>query len=79
MKGVPQTIRREARRSVVLDSFGSWEFSFLDPVHKFPRASTLVHNFLNLAIEESPFSFSSSQLEDLPGFMTSRRPIVVQC
>ena len=78
MEGVLQTIRRKAQQSVVLDCLGSWEFSFLDPVHKFPRAFTLVRNFLNLAIEESPLSFSGSQLEDLPGFTTSRRPIVVQ-
>jgi len=79
VKGVPQTVRGKTQRSVMLDSFSCWEFSFLDPIHKFPRASTLVHNFLNFAIKERPLSFFNSRLEGLPGVSTSRRPIIVQC
>ena len=78
MESVPQTVWSEAQQSVVLDSFGSWEFSFLDLIHKLPRAFALVCDFLNLAIEERPLSFSGSRLEGLPGFTTSRCSVVVQ-
>ena len=79
VEGVPQAVRGKARRSVMLDSFSCWEFSFLDPIHKFPRASTLARNFLNFAIKERPLSFFNSRLEGLPGVSTSRHPIIVQC
>jgi len=33
VEGVPQALGRKAWRSVIFDSFGSWELSFLDPIH----------------------------------------------
>jgi len=79
VEGVPQTVRGKTWRSVMLDSFSCWKFSFLDPIYKFPRASTLVCNFLNFAIKERPLSFFNSRLEGLSDVSTSRRPITVQC
>ena len=79
VESIPQTVRGKTQRSIMLDSFSCWEFLFLDPIHKFPRASTLVRNFLNFAIKERPLSFFNSRLEGLSGVSTSRRPITVQC
>ena len=33
VEGVSQTIGRKAWYAIIFDSFGSWELSFLDPIH----------------------------------------------
>ena len=78
IEGSLQTIRGEARWAVILNCFGCWELSFFDPVYKLPRTSALVRDFFDFAIEEWPFGFSGGWLESLPGFLTPKRPIVVQ-
>jgi len=52
---------------------------FVDPPHKFPRASTLVCYLLNLVIEEGPYGDFDQILEHLPIFQTSSHPILIQC
>ena len=68
MESAPQTVDSEAWLITVLDSLNSREFSFVDPIHKFPRASTLVHYLLNLVIEEGFFCDPDHFLEHLPEF-----------
>jgi len=71
MESIPQAFGRETRTTIVFDGFGCWKFSFLDPIYKFPRASTLVSDFLNFVIEERSLRFFDSQFEGFPIISTS--------
>jgi len=68
MESIPQTVKSESQLIVVLDGLNSREFSFVDPIHKFLRALTLVHYLLNLVIEEGFFCDLDHFLEHLLGF-----------
>ena len=57
--------------TIVVDSLDSGEFSLLNPIHQFPRASVLVHNFLNFVIEVGSLDVFNSCLEFLLVFETS--------
>jgi len=71
MESIPQAFGGETRTTIIFDGFGRREFSFLDPIHKFPRASTLVSDFLNFVIEERSLCFFDSQFEGFPIISTS--------
>jgi len=68
MESIPQTVESKAWLIVILNSLNSREFSFVDPIHKFPRALTFVHYLLNLFIKEESFGDLDHFFECLPGF-----------
>ena len=68
IESIPQTIEGEVWLFVVLDGLNSREFSFVNLIHKFPKASTLVRYLLNLIIEEGFFCDLDHFLEHFPGF-----------
>jgi len=68
MESIPQTVESETWLIVILDSLNSREFSFIDLIHKFLRALTLICYLLNLVIEKGSFSDLDHFLECLPGF-----------
>ncbi len=55
----------------MLDSFNSRELSLLDPIHQFPRASTLVRDFSNFVVKVGSLDIFDSRLEFFPVFKTS--------
>jgi len=71
MESIPQAFRGETRTTIIFDGFSCQEFSFLDPIHKFPRALTLVSDFLNFVIEERSLRFFDSRFEGFPIILTS--------
>jgi len=48
---------------IIIKSFGSWEFMFLDLVQEISGSLVFQCNFLNLVIEESMFGFLDKSLE----------------
>ena len=52
----------------MLDSLNSKELSLLDPIHQFPRASTLVHDFSNFVVKVGSLDVFDSRLEFFPVF-----------
>ena len=58
--------------SVVLNHFGSWEFSFLDPIHKLLRPTLPVSSFINFSVEEFMLGSFYGVLEFFPVFKPSR-------
>ena len=57
------------RLTVILDGFNSWKFSFLDPVHKLPRAIIFVGNFVNSFIKKKViFCLLDYSFESFPVF-----------
>ena len=68
MESIPQTVESETWLIIVLDSLNSREFLFVDLIHKFPRASTLVCYLLNLVIKEGSFGDLDHFLKCLLGF-----------
>ena len=71
MESVPQAVKSEAQLTIVVDSLNSGEFSLLNPIHQFPRASTLVCYLLNFVIKVGSLDVFDSCLEFLPVIETS--------
>ena len=54
------------------------KFSLLDPIHQFPWASTLVHDFVDFIVEECSLGILDRQFERLPVFVTSLQPVCTE-
>ena len=78
IESIPKTIKSEVWLIIILDGLNSRQFSFVDPIHKFLRASTLDHYLLNLVIEKGSFGELDHFLECLPVFQTSCHSILIQ-
>jgi len=68
---LPQIINVQAQYTVVFDSFNCQKFSFIDLLHKFPRFSSFISDFLYLVIEESAFGDFDCISERFPVFEVS--------
>jgi len=62
----------------VFDGFSSREFASINPIHQFPRTTTLIHNFLNFLVEEGSLDVLDYLLETLPIVETSCHSIVIE-
>ena len=71
MESIPQAVKSEVRLTIIVDSLDSGEFSPLNPIHQFPRASTLVRYLLNIVIKVGSLDIFDSHLEFLPVIKTS--------
>ena len=71
MESIPQAVKSEVRLTIIVNSLDSGEFSLLNPIHQFPRASTLVRYLLNIVIKVGSLDIFDSHLEFLPVIKTS--------
>ena len=71
MESIPQAVKSEVRLTIIVNSLDSGEFSLLNPIHQFPRASTLVCYLLNIVIKVGSLDIFDSHLEFLPVIKTS--------
>ena len=55
IEGLPKVFDFNVQSTIVLDSFNSWKFPFLDPVHKFLWTFLFVQNFLYFTIKKFLF------------------------
>jgi len=62
----------------VLNSFNSWKFTFLDPVHEFSWATLLVTNFVDFFIEENALCLLDHPFEFPPVFYMSKLLVCVK-
>jgi len=63
MKSTPKAFWDETWLAFVFDGFGCGEFAFVNPIHQLPWTMALIHNFLNLHVEEGSFCVFHDFLE----------------
>jgi len=71
MESFPEAFSSDTLIAFIFDGFGCGKFALVNPIHQFPWAMTLVHNFLDLRIEKRPFGVLYDFLEFLPAFQAS--------
>ena len=64
--------------TIVFDGFSGRKFVSINSIHQFSRTTTLIHNFLNILVEEESLDVLDYLLETLPIVETSCHSIVIE-
>ena len=64
--------------TIVFDGFSDRKFMSINQIYQFSRTMTLIHNFLNILVEEGSLDVLDYLLETLPIVKTSCYSIVIE-